>query len=172
MKFRSLGFVVLLAAFAGSALAQTAISGTMKCPKSDDTKTVEVGDHPGHVLILEKGSCTWGTPLEMAGLKTTAWSGADTVEVTGAHSQARGYSVMTMENGDKAYVRWQGTGTSAKDGTLIGEGSWSYTGGTGKLKGVKGKGTYKISGATDGTSDVQVEATYSLPEPGAAAKKK
>ena len=172
MKFKSLGFVVLLAAFAGSALAQTATSGTLKCPKSDDTHTVEVGDHPGHVLIVEKGSCTWSAPSEIAGVKTTAWSGADTAEVTGANAQARGYSVTTMENGDKVYAHWQGTGTMAKDGTMIGEGTWSYTGGTGKLKGVKGKGTYKVSGATDGTSEVQMEGTYSLPESGGAAKKK
>jgi len=172
MKFKSLGFVVLLAAFAGSALAQTAISGTLKCPKSDDTKTVEVGDHPGHALIVEKPTCNWSAPSEIAGMKTTAWTGADTAEVIGANVPARGYSVTTMENGDKIYARWQGTGTLAKDGTLTGEGTWSYTGGTGKLKGVKGKGTYKVSGAVDGTSEVQMEGTYSLAEPGAAAKKK
>lgn len=171
MKFRSFGFVVLLAAFAGSALAQTAISGTLKCPKTDETHTVEVGDRPGHVLILEKPSCTWGAPTEIAGLKSTGWTGADTVEIIGANAPARGYSVTTMENGDKAYSRWQGTGTVTKEGTLTGEGTWSYTGGTGKLKGLKGKGTYKVSGATNGTSDVQMEGTYSLPEPGAAAKK-
>jgi len=114
MKFKSLALVVLLAAFAGSALAQTPISATMTCPKSDVTHTVEVGDHPGHVLIVEKGSCTWSVPIEMAGLKATGWSGADTVEITGANAQARGYAVVTMENGDKAYTRWQGTGTLAK----------------------------------------------------------
>src|SRR5258706_4844423 len=139
MKFKSLAFVVLLAAFAGSALAQTPISGTLKCPKSEDTHTIEVGDHPGHLLIVEKGSCTWSVPSEIAGLKTTAWTGADTAEVTGANAPARGYGVTTMENGDKAYSRWQGTGTVAKEGTLTGEGTWSYTSGTGKLKAVKGK---------------------------------
>lgn len=172
MKFKSLGFVVLLAAFAGSVLAQTAISGTIKCPKSDDTHTVEVGDHAGHLLIVEKGSCTWSVPIEIAGLKSTGWTGADTVEVTSANGQARGYGVMAMENGDKAYVRYQGIAASAKDGTFTGGGTWSYTGGTGKLKGLKGKGTYKYSAAADGTSESQLEATYSLPEPGAAAKKK
>jgi hypothetical protein len=172
MKFKSLALVVLLAAFAGSALAQTAISGTIKCPKSEDTHTVEVGDHPGHLLIVEKGSCTWSVPIEIAGLKATAWTGADTVEVTSANGQARGYGVMTMENGDKAYARYQGIAASAKDGTFTGGGTWSYTGGTGKIKGLKGKGTYKYSAAADGTSESQLEATYSLPEPGAAAKKK
>jgi len=116
------------------------------------------------VLILEKGSCVWSTPIEIAGLKSTADSGADTVDVTGAKGLARGYSVMTMENGDKAFVRWQATDTSTKEGTVTGDGIWSYTGGTGKLKGLKVKGTLKFSSAPDGTSESQIEGTYSLPE--------
>jgi hypothetical protein len=35
MKCKSLALAVLLAGFAGSALAQTPVSGTLKCPKSD-----------------------------------------------------------------------------------------------------------------------------------------
>lgn len=165
MKCKSPALAVLLAAFASSALAQTPVSGTSKCPKSDVTQTVEVGDQPGHVLILEKGSCVWSAPVEMAGLKSTAFSGADTVDVTGAKGLSRGYSVMTMENGDKAFVHWQATGTMAKEGTVTGDGIWSYAGGTGKLKGLKGKGTFKFSTAPDGTSESQIEGTYSLPEP-------
>ena len=101
------------------------------------------GDKPGHVLILEKGTgspCTWSVPAEIAGLKSTEWNGADTVDVMGAKFQTRGYGVMTMENGDKAYARYQGAGT-VKEGVATSEGTWSYTGGTGKLKGLKGKGT-------------------------------
>jgi hypothetical protein len=171
MKCKSLGLAVLLAAFAGSALAQTQVSGTMKCPKSDVTQTVEVGDQAGHVLVLEKGSCTWSVPVEIAGLKSTTSIGADTVDATATKYQARGYVVMTMDNGDKAFVHYQGVG-SAKDGATDGEGTWSFTGGTGTLKGLKGKGTYKGSQPADGTSETHVEGTYSLPEPGATAKKK
>ena len=165
MKCTTLGLAVLLATFASSALAQTPVSGTSKCPKSDVTHTVGVGDQPGHVLILEKGSCVWSAPMEMAGLKSKAFSGADTVDVTGAKGLSRGYSVITMENGDKAFVHWQATGTMTKEGTVTGDGTWSYASGTGKLKGLKGKGTFKFSTATDGTSESQIEGTYSLPEP-------
>ena len=172
MKFRFLCLAILFAAFAGSALAQTPVSGAFQCPKSDVTQTVEVGDHPGHALMVEKGSCTWSVPMEIAGLKTTAYTGADTVELNGAKGQGRGYAVMTMDNGDKAYARYQGLGISAKDGTVAFEGTWSYTGGTGKLKGLKGKGTYKGSAAADSTSEFKLDGEYSLPEPGAAAKKK
>ena len=74
--------------------------------------------------------------------------------------------MVTMENGDKAFVRiTNGAGTMPKDGRMTGEGSWVYTGGTGKLKGLTGKGTYKSSGTTDNVED-QVEGEYSLPAPG------
>lgn len=164
--------LAVLAGFAGSAIAQTPVSGALKCPKADPSYTVEVGDQAGHVLILEKGPCTWSTQLEIAGLKSTAYSGADTVDVFGPKGQARGYSVATMDNGDKVFIRYQGTGTVSKDGNLAGQGTWSFTGGTGKLKGLKGKGTYKNSATPDGNAEAQLEGDYSLPEPGTAAKKK
>ena len=78
---------------------------------------------------------------------------------------------MTMENGDKAFVHWQATGTMAKEGTNVtGDGTWSYTGGTGKLKGLKGKGTFKTSGVSDGGIESKVEGEYSLPGTSATAK--
>ncbi len=168
MKYKSLGLTVLLAAFAGSALAQTQISATSKCAKPDVSQPIDVGDHPGHTLVIEKGTCTWNAPLEMAGLKSTGYTSADVVDVTGSKFQTRGYSVMTMDNGDKAYVRYQGTATATEQAGS-GEGPWSFTGGTGKLKGLKGKGTYKTTGPIS-DAETKVEGEYTLPEAGAAAK--
>jgi len=170
MKYKSLGLAVLLASFAASALAQTHMSGTGKCDKPNSPQPIEAGDQAGHVLMIEKSSCTWSVPFEMAGLKSTTYTTAEAVDATGAKFQDRGYIVITMENGDKAYVRSQGTG-SVKEGAFTAEGTWSYTGGTGKLKGLKGKGTYKGSGAAGGASESQVEGEYSLPEASATAKK-
>jgi len=173
MKYKSLGLTVLLVASAGSAPAQTPVSGTLKCgdvPASADY-TVEVGDHPGHVLIMEKGTCSWTAPLEIAGLKSTTHSGASFTDVDGAKFQGRGYFVITMENGDKLYGRNQGTGTTTDGGkALTGDGTWSFTGGTGKLKGVKGKGTYKSAGVPNGEANYQVEGEYALPGASATAK--
>ena len=171
MKFISLGLTVLLTAFAGSALAQTQVSGTLKCGKPDSQKSVEVGDYPGHTLVIGKGPCNWTAPVEIAGLKSTAYSGASAADVNGAKFQTRGYGVQTMENGDKVYVRYQHTGSVTEGGkALTYEGTWSYTGGTGKLKGIKGKGTYKGSGAPDGDSNTQIEGDYTLPAAGATGK--
>jgi hypothetical protein len=174
MKCKSLGLTVLFAAIAGSALAQNHISGTCKYGKADPSSTqqsIEVGDQPGHVLVIGKSSCTWSVPVEMAGLKSKTANTAETVDVTVAKFADRGYSVIAMENGDKVYGRYQGTGGMKDGGPGPAEGTWSFTGGTGKLKGVKGKGTWKTSGAPNGEGELQVEGEYSLPGPSGTAKK-
>jgi hypothetical protein len=175
MKYKSLGFTVLLMAFAGSALAQTQVSGTLKCSgKSAAEYTVEVGDHPGHVLMMNKDkddSCTWPVPMEIAGVKTTGNSGAVFTEMNGSKFQVRDWDVTTMENGDKVYVRGQSAGTVAEDGKAFTyEGTWSYTGGTGKFKGIKGKGTVKGSGTSDSGTTSQIQGEYTLPTAGANGK--
>jgi hypothetical protein len=172
MKLKMLVLSFLFTACAGLALAQTKISGTGTCGKADAQHVIEAGDRAGHVLVAMQVSCTWTTAMEMAGLKSKTYRVAATSDSAGGTSQSRGYVVTTMDNGDKAYIRFQGTGTSKEGGAHTGEGTWSYTGGTGKLKGLKGKGTYKSSGATADATEDQVEGEYTLPEAGAAAKKK
>ena len=149
---------------AAAAVAQTKISGTGKCGKPDKAEPVEVGDRPGHMLMIIKQSCTWTSPLEMAGLKTKTYTAAIISDISGQKAADRGYVVVMMENGDKAYVRInQGTSMMSKDGKQeSGEGTWSYTGGTGKLKGLTGKGTYKNKPVADGVEDL-IEGEYSLP---------
>jgi hypothetical protein len=171
MKHNSLGLTVLLAAFAGSALAQTHISATLKCPEAVFSQPpIEVGDQAGHVLMVSKMSCTFSKPAEIAGLKTTTHSSAEFVEMTGGKFQDRGYAVVTMENGDKLYARSQDTGIMKDGGTFTDEGTWTFTGGTGKLKGIKGKGTNKTSGVAGRGEEVQLEGEYSLPGVSATPK--
>ena len=174
MNYKPLGLAVLLTAFAASALAQTQISGTIRCGKGDpfQSQSIEVGDQAGHMLVIDKASCPWNVPFEIAGLKSTSISYAESIDLTGAKFQARGYGVITMDNGDKAYVHYQGAGTMNDGAPVSGEGTWSFAGGTGKLKGLKGKGTNKASRTQSGEGEQKVEGEYSLPEPAAAAKKK
>ena len=69
-----------------------------------------------------------------------------------------------MENGEKAYYRYQGT-TVVKDGApQAQEGTWNLIRGTGKLKGAKGKGTYNGKAGSDGTMTYEVEGEYELAE--------
>jgi hypothetical protein len=168
MKYKSLGLTVLLAALAGSALAQNHISSTFNCAKVDTSQPVEVGDHPGHELLTNKlTSCAFNTPFELAGLKATAMSSAVAVDARGTKFRDQGYATMTMDNGDKAYMRLQGTGTSNEKGPPNEDGTWSFTSGTGKLEGLKGKGTYKISPEA---GHIEIEGDYTLPGAGTTGK--
>jgi hypothetical protein len=149
---------------AAAAVAQTKISGTGKCGQPEKQEAIEAGDRPGHMLTIAKAACTWTTPFEVAGVKTKTYTAATTMDASGQKATVRGYVVVTMENGDKTFVRInQGTATMTKDGKPVsGEGTWSYTGGTGKFKGITGKGTYKSKPAGDTFEDM-IEGEYSLP---------
>jgi len=156
-----LTIAVFLATCAG---AQTKISGTGKCGKPEQQQSIEVGDRPGHVLAIVKQSCTWTTPIEMAGVKSKEYTAVISSDISGGKANDRGYVIVTMDNGDKVFVRVNsGTSMMGKDGgAMSDEGTWSYAGGTGKFKGLKGKGSYKGKAGADGFED-QIEGDYMLP---------
>src|ERR1019366_2751626 len=130
MKSKTIVLSCLLTACAAVALAQTKVSATGTCGKADATHAIEAGDRASHMLVVTQFSCTWTAPMEMAGLKSNTYKVAATSDSSGGTSQNRGYVVTTMDNGDKAYIRFQGSGTSKEGGAPTGEGTWSYTGGT------------------------------------------
>ncbi len=151
-----------LLALATMAAAQAKISGTLQCGKPDPQHAIEVGDRPGHSFTISQSRCTWTKPMEMAGTQTKEDVYTGFSEVSGNSSRDREYGVITMANGDKAYVRPQGS-TTLKDGApQSAEGKWSFAGGTGKLKGLKGQGTYKGKYAADSTSTWDIEGEYTL----------
>jgi len=162
---------LLLIGLAGLASAQTKFSAVGKCGSPDTQQAVEVGDRANHSLVVVKQSCTWTTPFEMAGVQAKTYQVSVESDSMGAKAQDRGYVVMVMDNGDKAFVRFQGTSASKDGAPVSDEGTWSYTGGTGKLKGLTGKGTYKGAAAADGFED-HVDGEWMLPAPKAAAPKK
>ena len=160
-KKTSLTFLIVLS-LATVALAQNNISGSSKCGKPDEQHILEVGDHPNHSLMIDRSKCTWTKPLEIAGTQDKEYVTTESDEIQGNRSRGHGYAVDTMTNGDRAFVRFEGSATS-KDGVMQSvEGKWSYVGGTGKLKGLKGKGTYKCKGETEG-STCDIEGEYALP---------
>ena len=162
MRTTAIPATLMLFALATLAPAATKISGTVQCGKSDEQHAFEVGDQPGHSLMLSKGKCTWSKPMEIAGTQTKEDVGTGFDELHGNKSQGHSYVVGTMANGDKMYVRTQGSAT-LKDGAIeTAEGTWSFAGGTGKLTGIKGKGTYKGKGAADGSATYEVEGEYQL----------
>jgi hypothetical protein len=169
---RTVAVSVMAFALAASAGAQTKISGKLACAKPDVNSSAEAGDAAGHMVMLTKQTCTWPTPIEVAGVKTKTAVDVGIGDVRGSTGTSRGYNTSTMDNGDKASVSYQGTVKMNKDSSGTFSGTWKWTRGTGKFKGIKGSGTYKGTAGKDGSSTVDIEGDYTLPEPKAAPEKK
>ncbi|MBZ5516122.1 MAG: hypothetical protein LAN62_14995 [Acidobacteriia bacterium] len=164
MRLKIMVTFLIVFALAAVASAQTKISGTLQCGKADPVYAIQVGDRPNHSFVIGQIKCTWAKPLEIAGVNSKEDVYTNFSEVSGTRSRAQSYGVGTMADGDKFYVRPQGSAVM-KGGVLeSGEGQWTFVGGTGKLKGLKGKGTYKEKGQADGTMTVEVEGEYELPK--------
>ena len=155
--------LALTLSLALTATAQTKTSGTASCAKPDPAYSIDVGDATGHSLSMSKSVCTWTKPMEIAGLKTKDGYDVAYGDASGAKARGSGYHVSTMSNGDKIYVRFQGSDTLKNGKPDTSAGTWSYTGGTGKLKGIKGKGTYKGKADASGNMVFEVQGEYELP---------
>jgi hypothetical protein len=181
MKLRMvsmMGLALLFAlSFALGAGAQRKVTGKQQCPKAEVIGTADAGDKAGHTLSLAKGTCTWGTPMEMAGGKSKDGTSVAFVETTSTRATSTGTYVGNMEDGDKFFVSFHDSAAVKGGKTEAAKGTWSYADGTGKLKGITGKGTYTVMQNDDGTSVVDVEGDYAVPAaapkaaPKAASKK-
>jgi hypothetical protein len=69
--------------------------------------------------------------MEIAGTQTEEDVGTNFDDVHGSKSEGHGYIVGSLANGDKIYVRIQGSSTLKNDNIETAEGTWSFTGGTG-----------------------------------------
>ncbi len=160
MRLRSMLACVVVLTFGISVAAQTKISGTNHCAKPDPQTMVQVGDRPNHAFAVGQVKCAWTKPWELAGIPGKEGVGTFSGEVEGNKNRFHAYYVDTMENGDKAYYRYQGTAVLKDGAPQTEEGTWSLIRGTGKLKGVTGKGTYKGTVGADGTMTYEVEGEY------------
>ncbi len=167
MRLKSLLLGVLVLALAATASAQAKLSGQNQCAKADPQYSAPIGDRPDHVMLLAKGKCTWSAG-EIGGVKIKEDETTTVTEVSGSSGSDRGHVVVSLDDGDKAFVRFEGKSTMKDKMPADGNGTWTFTGGTGKLKGIKGKGTYKGKWNADGTSAFDIEGEYTL----AAAKTK
>ena len=149
--------------WSAGALAQTKVTGTHVCGKPDPQHMVPVGDRADHNFAVEQLKCNHTKPMEIGGDKAKDGVATDAAEVNGNKSRFHGVYVMTMQSGDKAFLPYQGNGTS-KDGKPVdSKGTFSFASGTGKLKGIKGKGTFKCTPSGDGWS-CDTEGEYELPK--------
>src|SRR5262249_8367958 len=108
-------FLVATLALAVSAAAfgQTKLSGKVQCGKPDPMVAVPVGDAAGHALMLAHAKCTWSEG-ELGGMKMESGEDSVSSEARGSVASDRGYSVIRVAGGDKAFVRFEGK-TNMKD---------------------------------------------------------
>ncbi len=163
MKSRIFSLSLVAMAVAAISLAQTKISGEAQCAKPDPFYTIDVGDRPGHALMLSKNACTWTKPVDIGGVQSKDGQSTAMAQVSGNKSWETGFEVDNMSSGDRIFVKYQGSST-LKDGVPQSiQGTWSFTGGTGKMKGLRGKGTYKGGApAADGSITFSIEGEYEL----------
>ena len=158
---QALLIVLLLSLFAA---AQTKVSGTVKCGKPDQIQKIDVGDKPGHALVISQGKCTWTKPIDVAGAQTKDDLGTDAADINGNTANVHGYVVGTLTSGDKLYVHTQGKDTYKDGKPQDSQGTWSFTGGSGKADGIKGGGTYTGKPDADGNVVIEVKGQYTLPK--------
>lgn len=166
LSLRLLAFGCVLAS-AVSASAQTKFTGKCSQGKPDPNHVMRVEDGANHAMVLGQVTCTW-SDADIAGVALKAE--VDTVfsDMTGATSRDRGYGVGTTENGDKYYVRFQGTTNFKGEAPTTATCNWTFYGGTGKLRGLTGKGTCAGTFDATGGAVFDVVGQYSI----AAAKTK
>ena len=142
-KIWAVAFWVLV--FSGFAMAQT---GETKwhCDKATTQNQLDVPDGTGHLYVIAQGNCT-ATESGM-GEKTGEFTEFQDVHKTAFTNHGR--FVVTMENGDKAYYNYQGSGDRAKKTATN---KWKVTGGTGKFKTGGPSGSCTGALADDGSSD-------------------
>ena len=149
--------------WSAGAVAQTKVTGTHVCSKPDPQHMLPAGDRADHNFAVEQLKCNHTKPMEIGGDKAKDGVATDAAEVNGNKSRFHGVYVMTMQSGDKAFLPYQGNGTS-KDGKPVdSKGTFSFASGTGKLKGIKGKGTFRCTPSGDGWS-CDTEGEYELPK--------
>jgi hypothetical protein len=162
---RLLVFGCVLAS-ATTVAAQEKFTGKCSQGKPDPNYVLPVGDRPNHTMMLGKVTCTWSAG-EIAGVALK--EEADTVvsDLSGTTSHDRGYGVGSTADGDKYYVRFDGTTTFKGEAPVDATCKWAFYGGTGKLKGLTGKGT--CSGKFDATGaavfDIVGEYSIAAPKP-------
>jgi hypothetical protein len=130
--------------------------------ETDPNYVIPVGDKRTHSLMLAKVVCTWVPGAELAGVALKDEIDAFTSEMNGMTSKDHGFGVGTAANGDKYYVRFDGTTTFKGEAPTAATCTWSFTGGTGKLNGLTGKGTCSATFDTTGASVFDIQGEYQL----------
>jgi hypothetical protein len=158
--FRLIVFGSVLAC-ASTAMAQTKFAGKCSQGKPDPNHVLKVDDRPNHALMLGQVTCTWSTG-DIAGEALKSELDVAFSDAAGTTSRDLGYGVGTVANGDKYFVKFEGTTNLKGEMPTTSKCTWTFTGGTGKLKGLTGKGTCAGKFDATGAAVFDVTGEYSI----------
>ncbi len=125
-------------------------------------QTAVIEDGGQHSISLDQRECKFESRTEVGGLEIVRYLSTGTDDVQNDRSVDRGYTVGEAANGDRYFLRYEGTATM-KDGIPVHlEGRWWFTGGTGKLRGLSGEGTYSARPTSSGGMGFKIEGNYRI----------
>jgi hypothetical protein len=140
---KMIAFTALLACAASMASAQTKDSFSGTCEELK-TQSVPAGDKAEHTFSVVQGTCT--VSGEIAGAKTQGGEFAEHIEATAAGTKNWGMHVVTVDGGDKVFVKYQLSAVKKDGKDVITKHTYELTGGTGKMKNAKGSGACTWTG--------------------------
>jgi hypothetical protein len=146
---------ICLLLFASLVMAQTKLETKWHCPKSAAEHKFDVGDVADHAYLITQGTCN--ATSSNSGEKTGAYT--EFQETWKASFTNHGRFNVTMDNGDKTYYTYEGTGDPPKK---TASNKWKILSGTGKHKGIKGSGACSGTLLADGGSDWVCTGTFSM----------
>ena len=146
---------VYLLLFASLAMAQSKLETKWHCAKPTGQNKFDVGDVAAHGYVIAQGTCS--ATSSNAGEKMGAYT--EFQEVWKASFANHGRFNVTMDNGDKTYYTYEGTGNPEKK---TASNKWKIVSGTGKHKGTKGSGACSGTLLDDGGSDWVCNGTYAI----------
>ena len=149
--------VFCLLAFGSAAMAQK-VETKWHCTKPAAEHKFDVGDVADHSYAIFQGTCNATASDPGFAEKTGAWT--EFQEIWKASFTNHGRFNVTMDNGDKLYYTYEGSGPT--DTKKPASNKWKILSGTGKQKGIKGAGTCAGTRNDDGSSDWACTGTYSM----------
>jgi hypothetical protein len=143
---------------ASVATAQSKIDTKWHCSKPSGDQKVDVGDVPDHSYWIGQGTCDAAS--SDGDLKEKSGHYTEFHDVWKASFTFHGYYNATMDDGDKVYYKYEGTGSTDPAKPISNK--WKVVNGTGKYKGIKGSGSCSGKLNADGSDDITCTGTYSM----------
>jgi hypothetical protein len=139
-------------------MAQNKVDTKWHCPKPPADHKFDVGDVPDHSYMILQGTCTATTSDSGFPEKSAAYT--ESQEIWKASLNAHGRLNVTMENGDKVYYTYEGSGST--DITKPASNKWKILRGAGKYKAINGSGNCSGKFSADGSADWECTGTYTI----------